>query len=70
MDPQQKVALETVYRALEEGGFSQQRVSDTNTAVYMGEREPGARALVAAFICCWANRLKTVHVRLIAEDLL
>ena len=36
MDPQQRLALETSYRALEDGGFTLDDVNDSNTAVYMG----------------------------------
>ena len=36
MDPQQRLALETSYRALEDGGFTLDDVNNTNTAVYMG----------------------------------
>ena len=36
MDPQQRLALETSYRALEDGGFTLDDISGTNTAVYMG----------------------------------
>lgn len=37
MDPQQCMALEVAYSALEDGGFTKDKMKETNTGVYVGK---------------------------------
>lgn len=37
MDPQQCLALEVTYSALEDGGFTREKIKGTNTGVYIGK---------------------------------
>ena len=37
LDPQQKLALEVSYRALEDGGITLDSIRGTNASVYMGK---------------------------------